>query len=199
MKLTPWKESAEGTAKGQTVVVQKDNFAAKLGALRKATGRPERFVTPCRCAVHDRPFMVVYERFDRAERFTVARINLDSEEMECSVRHPLFQRLGVVADIRRVPAAEIDLSGWKCPHCGAADLVIDCQDCGVTVCGGRTAHAPGKESIFNCRPSCGARGSLMDSSDVKGVNGRKDPLQLRGPGTPVLPRFDHLRLKGPKS
>ena len=40
----------------------KNAFEKKLGALRAATGRPERFISLCACALHDRPFAVVYER-----------------------------------------------------------------------------------------------------------------------------------------
>lgn len=85
MKLTLWngKGNDKGNGKvpatspARTVASVQESFAQKLDALRKTTGRPERFVSHCACARHDRPFVVVYERTDPTKPFTVAGIHVE--------------------------------------------------------------------------------------------------------------------------
>lgn len=201
MKLTPFKDKAPATTPARTVASVQESFAEKLGALRKATGRPERFVSHCACAVHDRPFTVLYERTDPAKPFTVASVHADGDEMKVEVRQESMNLFRLGPPRKSVAASELDTTGWRCPHCGCADYVIACQSCGTTVCGGRTVSGPGRTEVFHCRASCGAHGSLTDSTVVHGVDGaRKAAPQLGAPSsrTPALPPADRLRLKGPK-
>ena len=201
MKLTLWKGKAPATGSARTVASVQESFAEKLGRLRKATGRPERFVSHCACALHDRPFVVVYERTDPTMSFTLASVHTDGDDMNVEVRKESMNLFRLGPPRKSVAAAELDLTGWRCPHCGCADYVIACQSCGTTVCGGRTVSGPGRTEVFHCRASCGAHGSLTDSTVVHGVDGtRKAAPQLGAPSsrTEALPRADRLRLNGPK-
>lgn len=203
MKLTIWKgnEKLPAISSGRAVTTAQVSFAEKLAALRKATGRPERFVSACVCALHDRPFTVVYERIDTTKPFTIAAIHAGTAQGSGNVGKEGAGLFGLVTPRRSVPAAEIDMTGWRCPHCGCAAHVVACQSCGTTICGGRTVRGPGMDAVFNCRRSCGARGTLIDAAVVHGVDGvRKSSPHLRGPSRqmPALPSADRLRLKGPK-
>jgi hypothetical protein len=201
MKLTLWKGKAPATSPARTVAGLQETYAAKLGALRKATGRPERFLSHCACALHDRPFVVVYERTNPAKPFTIAGIYKDGAKANLDTGKDCLHALPVAGHRRSVPASEIDTAGWRCPHCGCAARVIACDSCGTTICGGRMVRAPGIDDVFNCRPSCGARGTLTDAAVIHGSDGaRKAAPALRSPSTPApaLPSSDRLRLKAPK-
>lgn len=201
MKLTLFKGKAPTTSPARTVSGVQESFAAKLGALRKATGRPERFVSHCACARHDQPFMVVYERNDPTKPFTIAGIHKGGEAVNGDAPKGSMTLSRAIAPRKSVPASDLDTTGWRCPHCGCAGHVIACDRCGTTVCGGRTVSGPGMESVFNCRPSCNARGTLTNCTVVHGVDGApKVAPRLPAPGrrTPALPSADRLRLKGPR-
>lgn len=155
MKLTIWQPKSPGT-----VDELKSNFARKIGAFRTATGRPERFVTRCACAVHDKGFTAVYERTDPARPFILTGIYKDGEGDATGVAG--------TERSRTLPASEVDHTGWRCPYC-LNDRQINCDECRSTVCGGKTHRYPGTGDIFTCRDSCGARGALIDATTVKGV------------------------------
>ena len=162
MKITIWQPKVPAT-----VGEMKDDFAHRLGAFRAATGRPERFVTRCACAVHDKGFTVVYERTDPAQAFIITDIYKDGEDDAPSsagaTRH------------RTLPAAEADNTGWACPYCGN-EHQIGCHQCHTTVCGGKTRGYPGTGDIFTCRGSCGARGTLVVAPTVKGIEPARNLL-----------------------
>lgn len=203
MKLTvqKGKDKVPATTSGSAVEVAQESFAEKLAALRKATGRPERFVSACACALHDRPFTVVYERTDPTKPFTLAQIHAGSPQESGNAGNEGTGLFGFRQTRKSVAAADIDMTGWRCPHCGCADHVVACQSCGTTVCGGRTVRGPGPEDVFNCRPSCGARGTLMEASVVHGVDGaHKAAPRIASPskGITALPSADRMRLTGPK-
>lgn len=183
MKLTVWKASS-------SVASTKEDFEKKLSALRMATGRPERFVTRCACAMHDKGFTAIYERTEPARPFILVGIHKDGEGNEP-------QSAGAARSLT-LPAAEVDHTGWRCPHCGN-DMHIGCDQCQTNVCGGKTRRYPGTSDIFSCRTSCGARGTLVDAQTVKGIeptrksfNSKPIAERLPAPGT------DMLRLGGSK-
>lgn len=203
MKLTIWKgnDKLPATSAGRTVATAQESFAEKLAALRKATGRPERFVSACACALHDRPFTVVYERIDTTKPFTIAAIHAFTAQGSGDIRQKGVSLFGTRPLQKSVSATEIDMTGWRCPHCGCAAHVVACKSCGTTICGGRTVRGPGGEDVFNCRPSCGARGTLTDASVVHGVDGAyKTVPRIASPSgrTTALPSANGLRLKGPQ-
>lgn len=203
MKLTvqKGKDRLPAMTSGRAVTAAQESFAEKLAALRKATGRPERFVSECMCALHDQPFTVVYERIDTAKPFTISGIHAGSAQGSCNVGKEGTGLFSFRQARKSVAAADIDMTGWLCPHCGCADHVVACQSCGTTVCGGRTVRGHGREDVFNCRPSCGARGTLMDASIVHGVDGARNTVpKLSSPSKLItaLPSAGRLRLKGPQ-
>lgn len=182
MKLTIWNSAS-------SAVSTKEEFEKKLGALRMATGRPDRFVSRCACAVHDKPFSVVHERTDPAKPFIITGIYKDGEGGGATGGASAASRT------RALPASEVDSTGWRCPHCASDGLHIQCDKCGATVCGGRTRTYHGMAPVFACRPSCGARGTLTDAEVIKGIDAGKPGGAFRSVS---LPGPGNKRLGGPK-
>lgn len=186
MKLTIWEPKSSATAEKM-----KSDFARKLGAFRAATGRPERFVTRCACAIHDKGFTVVYERTDTARPFILTGIYKDGEG-------DVAGGTGT-ARTRTLSASEVDHAGWRCPYCGE-DRHINCTGCHTGVCGGKTRRYPGTGDIFTCRDSCGARGTLVDCPSVTGIESTRKPASSKAVAERLpTPGADALRLGGPKS
>lgn len=155
MKVTIWQPKPP-------VLVDdlKSDFARKVGAFRAATGRPERFVTRCACAIHDKGFSVVYERNDPAQPFVLTGIYKDGESTEA---------FGAGAGRgRTLSPSEVDHTGWRCPYCESGQHIA-CDQCRATVCGGKTRRYPGTSDVFTCRASCGARGTLVLALSVTGA------------------------------
>lgn len=185
MKLTIYKSPvpAKAPAAATSLAASKDAFEKKLAALRVATGRPERFISLCACALHDRPFAVVYERSDASCPFTIAGIYKEGEGNDAAL---MSARTG---GSKTLPVSAVDTTGWCCPHCQCSAHTIACQKCGTTVCGGRTRAYHGTAEVFECRSSCGARGTLTDAESVKGIEEvrkldyglRSSPLRYRLP------------------
>lgn len=166
MRLTIFKSPLPALANANaptTLAGSKEAFEKKLGALRVATGRPERFISLCACALHDKPFAVVYERSDPTRRFTIAGIYKDGEG------HETTSWSAHMSGIKTLPVSDIDTTGWRCPHCQYNGRSIACDKCGTTVCGGRTRAYHGTAEVFECRESCGARGTLQDARSIKGI------------------------------
>lgn len=187
MKLTTYRNKA--LPQTTRAVDRKEEFARKLAAMRSATGKAERFVTACACAVHDKPFSVVYERTDPQQPFTIAGIH----------KNESGDGAGGASRPRTLAAHEIDSTGWQCPWCGDASTIMQCGSCHTTVCGGRVKRAPGAEPVFQCRPSCGARSTMRDAETVTGTDDRLRRSTSRAPvppSRPALPREpDRLRLE----
>lgn len=174
MKFPIWKSAS-------SVAAPPEDFAGKLGALRMATGRADRVVSHCVCAVHDKPFTVVYERTDPAKRFAITGIYRDEEASTATGKG--------VARSRILPIEEVDSTGWRCPYCNNT-MRIGCEGCSTNVCGGKTRRYPGTEDIFECRVSCGARSTLVPATTFSGV----DPAQ---PGKPARAQPQHTALPSP--
>lgn len=200
MKLSIFKKSNAPTA-SRTAASAKETFEKKMGALRLATGQPEYFVMACACAVHDRPFAVVYERLDPARPYVISGIYKESEG-DVNERAPARSSRSKVLSAR-----DLDTTGWRCPHCDAKGLNIACTACGTTVCGGRTRTPHGAAPVFECRPSCGARGKLEDAEVIKGIEDVRKPVssfrsalgrEAVPAGRSLPPSLDTKRLGGPK-
>lgn len=186
MKITIWQPKSP-----VTVDDMKSDFARKIGAFRAVTGRPERFVTRCACAIHDKGFTVVYERPDPARPFIITGIYKDGEgDATASV---------AASRSRKVPVADVDPSGWRCPYCGNG-LHVGCHQCHTTVCGGKTRRYPGTSDVFTCRASCGARGMLIDAPTVEGIEAARKPLGSKPMAERLpAPGADRRRLGGSKA
>lgn len=190
MKLTTYRNKVlPQTSHAES---RKEEFARKLAAMRMATGKAERFVTACACALHDRPFTVVYERTNPQQPFTIAGI----------YKNEGGNGAGGTSRPRTLAAHEIDSTGWRCPWCGDATTIMQCTSCRTTVCGGRVKRAPGAEPVFQCRPSCGARSTMTDAETVTGTDDRLRQSTARrpvSPSRPALPREpDRLLLERKK-
>lgn len=187
MKLTLWRKAGPATD---------EEFEAKRGALRLATGQADRFVSVCACAIHDKPFTVLYERTDAAKPFTIAAIQ-GGEPGGANERRQAATRN------RRIPSGDVDSTGWRCPHCGNASHRVLCGRCGVTVCGGRTRPS-GTGDVFTCRASCGASGTMreldMMTGDAvsQGDSPAPAPLRVASPRQATLPGPASPRLRGPR-
>lgn len=179
MKLPSWKSSSPASVP--------QDLANKLGALRMATGRADRVVSACVCAVHDKPFTVVYERTDPAKPFTIAGIYKPGEE---GGSEGAGGSTGATRP-RTLPVEDVDCAGWQCPHCGS-DMQVNCSHCHTVVCGGKTRSYPGTKEIFECRASCGARAALVLATTFSGV----DPAQ---PARPARTQPQHTALPSPAS
>lgn len=186
MKLTIFKDKSP-VPRDNRAVARKQEFVRKVAAIRAATGKAERFATACACAIHDKPFSVLYERTDPEKPFTIAGIykNEDGNSAGTIDRRP-----------RTLAAHEVDETGWRCPWCGDISIVMQCPDCRTTVCGGRVTRAPGAQPVFTCRPSCGARCTMMKAETVTGSEGRH--RRSGPPFRPALPQESGRLLLGKK-
>lgn len=199
MTLLPVVNNKPSLPEGRDAEHRKKEFAQKIAALRTATGKVERFITPCACALHDKPFSVVYERTDPDKRFTIARI--EKPESGNGSGGP-----GVTASRpRTLSAHEVDETGWRCPWCGDTSTIMQCPDCATTVCGGRVKRAPGAQPVFVCRPSCGARYTMVKADTITGAEDvlRRSAAHRPAPPStpasrPALPRPSDLPLLGRK-
>lgn len=175
MKITIWQPKVPAT-----VDDMKSDFAHKLGAFRAATGRPERFVMRCACAIHDREFAVVYERTDLTRPFIITGIYRDGEGDSAGGTRGDAD----AARRRTLAASEVDHTGWRCPFCHQ-ERQINCNGCHMAVCGGKTRSYPGTGDIFTCRDSCGARGTLIECSTVTGI----EPKRMSSGSKPMSERL----------
>jgi hypothetical protein len=177
-------------------------FAEELAAYRKATGKPETRVIPCRCAVTALPFALHFERLSLAHRFQIGRIEAGTESGgECTPRS-LFAR---EPQSRSYDAKEFDWAGYACPHCGNRAGTVYCGECQETICAGRVRSLPNGSKAFACHDACGATGELEACGHVHGGAGESRAgnggwLQLPKRPAPAkaLPGRGRLRLSGPR-
>jgi hypothetical protein len=166
---------------------RREAFADAVATLRQATGKGERRTLPCRCAVKDKAFVIVFERIHPARPFEIARIE---QEADGEVR-PAGKSGRFAPKPRQdsFDAAEFDWSDYACPHCGTNAGVVYCE-CGETVCAGRVRRRPDGTRNFTCHDRCGATGTIAPATHVHGaVAGHAALLQLTGPTTlKALPR-----------
>jgi hypothetical protein len=163
MKITIFNGKLPARTTGASTGTVGESFETKLGALRTALGRTERFVSICACAVHDKAFRVVYERTDASRPFVITGIYKEDQRETGS-------RDGAPSGRNKsLPVSEIDATGWRCPYCSSVGFIIGCPGCGATVCGGRIRSYPGRSDIFECRTSCGTRARMERATAVNGV------------------------------
>ena len=162
MKLTIPKPPGAAVVARSAVASPQQDFSRKLAALRAATGVAERFISLCACAVHDRAFTVVYERTDPRVPFVITGIYREDEGNAGA-------RGSADAYRKSFSARDIDMSGWRGPHCASGGRNSACGKCGAPVCGGRTKSYHGMAPVFTCRASCGARGALEEVQSIDGI------------------------------
>ncbi len=150
----------------------KPDISQKIAALRKATGRPERFILNCACAVKDKGFSVIMERFDDKVPFTIASTVTEAGDSSGASPAP-----------RTLKASDVDFTGWKCPFCGDTGGTVSCQGCNTVICSGRVRREDGSR-MFHCRDSCGLSSALSPVQEIRGGDGRE-----RAGTSTALPRL----------
>jgi hypothetical protein len=183
---------------------RKVTFANEMAAYRKATGKNEIRLIPCRCAVTGRPFTLQFERVSPAHRFQIARIEAGTEGGgERRLARSPFAR---APERHCYEVADFDWAGCVCPHCRASGT-INCESCRETVCGGRRRTLPTGGRAFACHDDCGATGEIGPATQIQGTTASRPGLLGRTPAMKALPRpqaqkalpgSKWLRLTGPK-
>ena len=163
----------------------KKDFEQAVALLRKASGKPEYRLVPLRCAVHDRPFVVIYCRDDPSAPFRINKISKEAPARAAG--SGLIGRLltsgseGLAADDQ----SEFNSAGRQCPWCG--DKIVKCANGG---------------SMYDCVPRCGSHGILTDYDKVHGKRGvpklpkKQPPLLGNSKKGPALPAPKRLLLPG---
>lgn len=185
--------------KSGKALARKDSFAEKVKAFRVATGKLERFDTDCACSLHDKAFLVTYERAGPSEKWRISAIEkIAGQEKRGSGSGGPKPRL------LDVPLEDVEGSGWVCPWCQHRDGFIYCNQCHTFVCGHRTREVAGQRK-FSCRDSCGNSGLLEPLASMKGAaaNAPKIPSAKAGSlprpaAHPALPGSAHPALGKPK-
>jgi hypothetical protein len=169
---------------------RREEFRKALGALRKATGKPETRALPCRCASTGRTFDIIFERLSPAQRFQIVRIGQDDAESNLTDKSagPSARK----AIKKSSEADEFDWAGLICPHCGDRSGIVYCGGCEETVCGGRVHPLPDGRRSFACHDACGATGTLVPATHIHGSGA----VTASGVGRfPQLPSPSAVRLK----
>ena len=142
MKKLSDSTKALTTKTGQSGVANKKDFQSTMAALRKASGKPEYVLIPMCCAVHDRPYVIIYSRVDPSQA------------------------------ARSYDIAEFDSAGRYCPWCQDNGDVVHCADCKETYCSGTTKRLGDGSALYKCVPRCGSSGMLKDYSKLHGNKGK---------------------------
>lgn len=185
--------------KSGKALARKDSFAEKVKAFRVATGKLERFTTECACALHDKAFLITYERAGPAEKWRIGAIDkIVGQERRGGGGESAKPRL------LDVPLEDVDETGWACPWCQCSSDFVYCTQCSTFVCARRVREEEGQRK-FRCRDSCGASGLLGPLVSMKGTGtdapkalSPKAGLLPRSAPHPALPGSAHPALGKPK-
>ena len=180
----------------------KKDFEQAVALLRKASGKPEYRLVPLRCAVHDRPFVVIYCRDDPSAPFRINKISKEAPARAAG--SGLIGRLLTSGSegLAAYDQSEFNSAGRQCPWCGDKSMVVHCEDCGDTYCGGTIVKCANGGSMYDCVPRCGSHGILTDYDKVHGKRGvpklpkKQPPLLGNSKKVPALPAPKRLLLPG---
>lgn len=194
------EEKAIAPDKKAQLAARQDDFARKVGALRKATGKLETRRLRFLCACTSGAFVAEFERDTPAELFRVARIEKEPAGGQGNASFAAATRPAE----RVFDFGDFDTSGWHCPGCGnGGDIFVHCH-CGNNVCKGRTKYLPGGREMFTCHPGCGSTGELQPYEKIHTEQPRPSTLTRGRPALPgaaarpALPPSDIPRLSGPR-
>jgi hypothetical protein len=188
--LTDWRKKMLAPTPRQPAARQL-SFQEGLAALRKAAGKKEMRIVPCRCAQSGRPFTILFDRESSDHPFRIA--GLETGDTASSDTKPNKPALWSAPKQQAYDAAEFNWSGLACPHCGSRSSVVFCNRCGETVCGGRVRSLPGGERSFACHDGCGATGKIETARQVFAGAGHSRaaasaaPVGKPGPAPTALP------------
>ena len=187
---------------GNAKAPAKKDFDQALAVLRKASGRPEYRLVPLRCAVHDKPFVVIYRRDDPATSFRIEKISKTApakgESGGLIGRFLAGQSDGLAA----YDHTEFNSAGRYCPWCNDRETTVHCEDCGDTYCGGSIRKGSEGQRLYHCVPRCGSLGLLNDYHKMHGKRGapslpkKQNAMLLSGKKVAALPPPKRLLLPG---
>ena len=180
--------------RGQTKAPVKKDFDQALHFLRKASGKPEYRHVPLRCAVYDRPFVVIYRRDDPDARFRIDKISKDVPALAANGGKNGRPLASGHDSLTAYNNKEFNSAGRYCPWCQDRGTV-HCEDCGETYCGGSVTESSNGVRIYQCVPRCGSNGDLTDYDKMHGSRAMP-PLQK--PQTPLLAKGKKRALPPPK-
>jgi hypothetical protein len=180
--LTDWRKKMLAPTPRHTASRQL-SFEEGLAALRKATGKKEMRVVPCRCAQSGRPFTILFDREGPDHPFRIASAEAgETPASDAKTGKPAFWS---GPKQQAYDASEFNWSGLACPHCGSRSSVVFCNRCGETVCGGRIRALPNGERSFACHDGCGATGKIQTARQVfAGAGHRSAAVSAAAVGKP---------------
>ncbi len=142
----------------------------------------ERFAVDCVCAVHDRPYQLIFVRqpSGRLRLMESVRGSGDARAASPNMRTPLAQQIISMSDLENGP--------WCCAWCQNGSFHFCGSDCGALVCGGRM-----RGNLFVCRDSCGAQwiGSPLQQIQATPAETRRlqqptaSPVAMKGSTLPA--------------
>jgi|TARA_R110002124_G_scaffold269238_1_gene437048 hypothetical protein len=173
MKKLSDSTKALTTKTGQSGVANKKDFQSTMAALRKASGKPEYVLIPMCCAVHDRPYVIIYSRVDPSMKFKITKIVNEASDIKSQGKGLIAKHLeGKSQAARSYDIAEFDSAGRYCPWCQDNGDVVHCADCKETYCSGTTKRLGDGSALYKCVPRCGSSGMLKDYSKLHGNKGK---------------------------
>lgn len=184
----------------------KKDFDQAVAVLRKASGRPEYRLVPLRCAVHDRPFVVIYRRNDPAAQFRIEKISKEAPSQvgaQAASGGMIASFLSGQSDgLAAYDNTEFNSAGRYCPWCNDRETTVHCEDCGDTYCGGSIRKGSEGQRVYHCVPRCGSQGLLHDYHKMHGkrgapkLQGKGQSLLSKGKPKTALPPPKRLLLPG---
>jgi hypothetical protein len=135
------------------LAAREDDFARKLEALRRATGRAETHQLRFVCAHSSQYFVVHFERLNPKDKFRVARFEKLSG-------HSGSAASGTCSPAQVLSCDDFDPVFFPCSYCGTSSGFVWCDHCQTHVCKGRTVLFPGGIESYRCHDGCGAMGVL---------------------------------------
>jgi hypothetical protein len=141
---------------------------------------PKKIEADYLCAKKAKPFVVAFERANRAG----SPYFIEAIRYGHAAEGPAAE---TAAAFLNVPAARLNFQRFQCPHCRSANFVR-CGTCGRLVCQGRT-----KDGIFRCADDCGAEGRIEGALEAIGgqENMRAPGAMLPGPTATKLLSASH--------
>ncbi len=201
MKKLPHTRNNLPARPGKTAVVEKKDFKSTMATLRKLSGKPEHVLIPMCCAVHDRPYVIVYRRIDPLKQFQIEKIIKETSNGIAQDKGLIARHLGGNKNATHVYDHEaFDTTGRSCPWCHDKGNVVHCGDCGETYCSGSTKRSANGPAFYRCVARCGSSGVLTDYDKMHGNKGKaiknraKQGLLSSGSKPALLEKPDLLRL-----
>jgi hypothetical protein len=148
-----------------------DRSAAGFAAPRAVASK--NFELVCVCAVHDKPYILRFERQATGLLRFTKTIRMEGQGSE-GAHAPSGTE--VYSPIDTHSLKEFEKSAMPCAWCG--DGSFNLCTCNALVCGGRSVG-----ETFRCRPSCGAEWVGVPLQEVQGSARREEHHWKRAPAS----------------